>query len=799
VSGERASAGAGDAARIARVRSLAADGEPSIAALTAMLSDPSWSVRREVVAALAQLGDRAVPALTSCLQTARTSEASIAACVDALVANVGGSVDGALMALVSEHTPGPVLADVAQVLGRRRSSAANDVLRQLTLYADDNVAVSAIEALGRLGGRAAVDALIACVNSNNFFRTFPAIDVLGRSGDPRAVEPLTQLLLDSRYTLEAARALGRSADRRAVAPLFSLLGSPADSHVRIACIALMELRDRHLQLYGSASVLSGFLRDSAEVERAGGGVEGAGRAEHLEGMARRVGQSAIRADKLEKVAACRLLGEFKVESTTPLLLSLLDAGPEVGEAAAAALAEIGKSSVGALSTALSEGNSSRRAALLPVVRSLDNAEAVLGCLSDASVDVRVLAAEALARIGAVSAVPALFDLLADEQQRVVHAAVAAVQSLGTAETEALALEAAGSTHPTRRRAGLRVLAYFGFPSALPLFGEAIRADDGRAVDAALQGLALLDQPEATALLLAAADDPKPSLRAAAMRALGQHPSDPAVHERLLRALKDAEPWVRYYACQALGKQATDGVEGDIRALLDDAAGQVRVAAVEALSHASSASALEILRELLLQPDVDIRRAALVGLGLRGDRESLEAISAVAISGDSATRLVALSALAGIPGEGVVTVLGQAAADAQEAVRTAALTLLSERSGREAADTLVSLLDKHGEQLPLLSALASPLAGRLDALEAALKQADDDRAALLVSCLSRSGAQGAAEALLRTLSSTNRAARKAAVTTLAALGSQEAWSAIEQLSLSDPDPDVRTTCLLCLAP
>ena len=36
----------------------------------------------------------------------------------------------------------------------------------------------------------AVDALVSCVEGNNFFRTFPAIDVLGRSGDPRAIAPL---------------------------------------------------------------------------------------------------------------------------------------------------------------------------------------------------------------------------------------------------------------------------------------------------------------------------------------------------------------------------------------------------------------------------------------------------------------------------------------------------------------------------------------------------------------------------------------------------------------------------------
>jgi hypothetical protein len=110
-----------------------------------------------------------------------------------------------------------------------------------------------------------------------------------------------------------------------------------------------------------------------------------------------------------------------------------------------------------------------------------------------------------------------------------------------------------------------------------------------------------------------------------------------------------------------------------------------------------------------------------------------------------------------------------------------------------------LVGKHGESELVLEALASAHEGRLLALEAALQQADDDRAAVLVACLSRSRAEGASLSLMRALASPNAAARKAAVSTLAALGALDARSAIEQLSVSDPDPDVRTTCLLCLAP
>ena len=492
--------GAGDAARLDQLKSLVARGHDAIPTLVEMLDEPSWSVRREVVASLGMLGDAAIPALMASLERQRSSETRISATVDALVGSSGASADVAVMNL-AQHAEAPVLADVAQILGRRRSSVANELLRGLTLHADDNVAVSAIEALGRLGGRAAVDALIACVHSNNFYRTFPAIDVLGRSGDPRAVAPLTELLRDSRYILEAARALGRSADRRAVAPLTALLASPADGNVRVACLALMELFDRQRQLYGSSSSSEAELRRVAS-----------------EAMARRVAQSAAGADKREKIASCQLLGELHAEATTPLLLTLLEQEGEVAEAAAQALAKISEASDSALSTVLHAGSSKRRLALLPVVRNLANVDAIEACLTDASPEVRSAACEAASRIGAVGVVPALFALLSDEQQRVVHAAVSAVQALGTDGTEALALQAAQSTHPGTRRAGLRVLAYFGFPSALPLFAAALHEEDARTIETALQGLALLEEPDAQKHLLDAASSDTGSTRATAMRA-----------------------------------------------------------------------------------------------------------------------------------------------------------------------------------------------------------------------------------------------------------------------------------------
>jgi hypothetical protein len=123
------------------------------------------------------------------------------------------------------------------------------------------VAVAAIEGLGRVGGRLPSTRWWPRSAAENFFRTFPAIDVLGRSGDPRAVPPLAGLLDDPRYAHEAARALGRTGDKSAIVPLTGLLARPSDGLVRLAATALCELYERYAERFGVTGALDGALRE----------------------------------------------------------------------------------------------------------------------------------------------------------------------------------------------------------------------------------------------------------------------------------------------------------------------------------------------------------------------------------------------------------------------------------------------------------------------------------------------------------------------------------------------------------
>lgn len=808
--------------RLERVKALLTLGESSVPALLAMLADPSWLVRRAVVAALATLGPAAVAPLCELLRTQRDHEGRLAAAVDALVALVApnGTVEAAVIELTHD-SDSAVVADATQILGRRRGAGAMPVLIALTAHTDDNVAVAAIEALGRVGGRTAVESLVRLVQTGSFFRVFPAIDVLGRSGDPRAIAPLAALLGRRHFALEAARALGMTGDRRAVAPLAGLLLQPSDAMVRVAALALAKLHERSEQRFGTNAPIEEELRKDAADPA----------------VVRRLVQVIPGADESEQVAICLVLGAIGSDAAAPALTQLLGATPVVATAAAQSLRQLGERSEAPLVAGLIEGDSARRLAILPIIglgvpsqgqaqgQSQGQGEgqgqvlgrgqgrgrqemmaAVIICLEDTDPAVRAAACEALGRLANPAAVTALFPKLRDANPRVVQAALGAIQALGGPETERLALIEGRAESPTVRRSALRILAYFGWPSALPLLVEALRDTDPRVRDAAIQGLPFVEDPRALDELLEVARVPGERLRAAAMRALGNCRGDVRVAGRLLKGLGDSDAWVRYYACQSLGRLGVETAATPIARLLADPAGQVRVAAIEALSHLRSELAFAALRQAAESSDPDVMRAALVGLGISRRPEAEPLLVAAARAPDAATRLVAISAVADFESSEALGAIRQAAVDADESVRRAAINFLAGRAGEEATRVLVELLPLSPERERISAALSIWTEGRIPALVELLAQADDELAPELVAALVRMHHLDANDALLRLLSLPHPPdkpppgppARKAVATALPILSSPEAFAVLQRAAAEDPDPEVRRIASLLLA-
>lgn len=768
-----------DRSRIEHVDRLVAIGGRGVRELIGMLSETSWTVRRAVVAGLASLGDDAVQPLCAWLRDVRSSEHAIAAAVDTLAASIGTTVGSQVLALANADNPA-VVADAANILGRRHDITAISRLAALVEHTDDNVAVAAIEALGAIGGTSAVDTLVRVVESKLFFRTFPAIQVLARTGDPRAIPPLAALLADETYRLEVVRALGRTGSALAIGPITSLLRSPSDAIVRIVALSLSELVER-ADWMGSSENVAAVLRTT------------------LSPWLGRLASALRTGDTAERAAIARLLGRAGDASVLPAITEMLE-DAELTAAATDALHHLQRVSDDALTAALGTDDAGKRAAILPLVRSLGAAPAVRALLVDEDAEVRARACEALARISDTRSVPDLFEMLGDSSPRVAHAAVSAILTLGTNETESLALEAARSSRTAVRRHAIRILGAFGYPAAFQTLRDAIGDADRRVAELAIAGLGAIEDARVDGVLGELASSRDDTIRAAVMRAAAQR-GGAAATKLLTRGLADSADWVRYYAAQGFGRIGRDDAPQASALLvqrLRDPAPQVRIAVIEALSRLGSAEAWDAVCRAAASTDPDERRAGLVGVGMQAGPGASDILREAARSTDQATRLVALAGIARLEGNAALATLGDAISDPSTEVQSAAISLLAERDDEGAAAMLVEWALKSEPDSPAQHALSRPGSNRVVAILARLATADERSAPVLVAALARMHLDMATTALFETLSMTNAAARAAAAASLVSLGADGAVRAVSALAANDPDPEVRRVCAAALA-
>ena len=115
----------------------------------------------------------------------------------------------------------------------------------------------------------------------------------------------------------------------------------------------------------------------------------------------------------------------------------------------------------------------------------------------------------------------------------------------------------------------------------------------------------------TATLIKTARDRQPTVRAAAIRALGNraHSGDRHIITLLRRAAKDKAPAVRTEAILGLGMTARSDVAELLISALNDAVVRVRIASADGLSFVKSDQAIEPLIETLRSDDALLRRVA----------------------------------------------------------------------------------------------------------------------------------------------------------------------------------------------
>ena len=195
-----------ESVRHAAARALSTLGAAAFPALVACLQQDDWRVREAAAIALGESGDeRAIPLLIEALQD-DAGEVVVQAAF-----GLGNFKDERVIApliqVLGQWDPSTETA--ARALSRQGEPALQPLLDALR-NDDDKISASAAEALGYLGDKRAVDALIEALE-NPEIRPF-VVEALGRIGDPRAVPPLEALREDPswlvrRYVAEALESL----------------------------------------------------------------------------------------------------------------------------------------------------------------------------------------------------------------------------------------------------------------------------------------------------------------------------------------------------------------------------------------------------------------------------------------------------------------------------------------------------------------------------------------------------------------------------------------------------------------
>lgn len=482
----------------------------------------------------------------------------------------------------------PIQRSLAQLLGRtsvnheaiealvRFGSAMVGLLIEQLASADVDTRRATVVALGRIGDRAAVPALVRLLENDERELLVVTASALARIGDQRAFEPLLRLICD-----------GETAVRQAAVGALNSLGSP-ELAVRIR--TLLDSPDRNTR--ESAVRVAGYF----------------GYPECADTLIARANDP----DEGVRAAAIEHLGYLDDPRVAQVLLDTLREGtPRARSAAAHALAYIVEP------------------------RTTD---ALRSALHDPDAWVRYFAATSLGRRRDVEAFDDLAAAARSDRARPVR--VAAVEAIGTINGERtveLLSELIAVDDSDLATAALRALGATDAEAAVPVLCAALRSSEARRRIAAAEALACavtIDGVEALAWTACA--DADENVSAAAIAALGSIAScRPAFAEAALHALVDVagDANARPHAVAALLRAPASAIPGLGDVLLWEES-SARLTAVEVLGRMARPAASAYLVQALEDPDGAVRQRAVTALSRLGTRGLTRRFTAMAQSDDS---------------------------------------------------------------------------------------------------------------------------------------------------------------------
>jgi len=597
--------------------------------------------RNSATEALVRIGDATVPTIVQRLR--RRPDPDVRLSLVNLLGDLR-SDDGfnVLRETLEEETDVNVASSIISSIGKFRDAAAIPHLMRVLQRGDIWLKFHAVEALGEIGDRAALPAILPLYNEKSLRK--PVLEAIGKIGDVGTVNFLLKILAgEEKLNLTALRALTRIAEA---------------SKPRVVEQNERELIQRNFRLTFPPSKIEPLIEQA---------------------------QSTSKRDV--RMFILKFLGWSGDERAIPVLLTFLDQ-PETAEVAAQALIDFGPLAIPPILDALQNAQEDEVIALLlrviNAVGSSESIAAVIPFLDHENAMIRRLAIETLGELMDPKPIDYLLAKLDDADIASQQAAVNAVSALVSAFPEIKADVLAkirrllqSSSVPTK----LNSLSIYvniqgeGYPDelllaskdsdpmirqkAVSLMGKFSEerfadqlvlslADETPAVRlAAINAVVRLRPEKGLEPLISSLEDGDVWIRTAAAQALGEY-RHPAAIEPLMRHLESDLPPVRIAAIEALGKSGQASVRNVLFRCTTDHDVEIRRAAVLALARVPGEDVFRRLLDSLTDQDWRIRAAAATSLGMRGDAKALPALHRALEDGDTYVQESAAVALDKIP-------------------------------------------------------------------------------------------------------------------------------------------------------
>jgi HEAT repeat protein len=447
----------------------------------------------------------------------------------------------------------------------------------------------AAELLGRVGSAKVVPALLATVEAtqteDSDVREI-ALRALARIGDPGAVVPLVAALrsADAWLAPRIADILARHGEA-AVDPLLAVLADSGPTSPRAwAANVLGEVRATR-----AFPALARALDDPDDEVRAKAATA-LGRLGDRRALASLLEHLLNDPAPFVRARVASALGQFDgPEVINRLIQTLGDSAWWVRMRAIEALEQIGPVAEGPLLVALDDGDTEIRQRAAIALERLGVPAALAGTIEQG--DPEGVAARTLARLIAAGSKEQITELLTHPVHAVREVVVAALRQSRRSDV-AVDLARVASEDPTARVRSL-----------------------------ALNTLRALRIREGTSAAVAGLTEEHPSVRAAAIRYLGELAGDDALSQVRAHAI-DPEPEVRAAAAEAMGALGGRRVEPELLLLVADPESTVRRAALRGVVDAGLPITASILTGVLRDPDREVLGIAVRGAGLAGDSSAV---------------------------------------------------------------------------------------------------------------------------------------------------------------------------------